>query len=248
MTPTMIAAIAGGAVLAALGGYLLGARLGVNARERLREALRRKEEELRLSRVELRAVLKAQKSGRVRETLDVVAQSRDIEVPDAEAKAEVDALAIQVREVMGPIAALARMQAALTELPDTFAHRGHLEGLLDEVARRAALTYVVLSDEAGLPLAASRADSPEAVAAAASVVLTLADRLEHSGQPTAVGAVVHDAESRRILHRIFTAGRERYVLTAVAEGVTLGPDALDPVLPRVRRLLHQLGPVEDVAV
>lgn len=245
MTPETIAVVVGGAVLAALGGYLLGVRMGVGVRERLRQSLRHREEELRRSRLELSAVLKAEKSERVRaETKDIVVDTRDVEAVESP---EVDQLAAQVREVMGPIAALARMQTALTGLPETFAHRGHLEGLLEEVASRASLTYVVLSDEAGLPLAASRADSPEAVAAAASVVLTLADRLEDSGQPAALGAVVHDAEGRRVLHRIFDAGSERYVLTAVAEGVTFGPDALDPVLPRVRRLLRQPGPVVEVA-
>lgn len=249
LTLPVIAILVVAAVVAAIFGYWLGARSGTSDRERLEQTLRHRDDELRRSRLETRAVLQAEKSERIRSTLDLAATKDVAETPaSAEPSArEVDALAAQVREVMGPLAALAKMQAALTQVPDTFTHRGHLEALLEEVVSRASLTYVVLSDEAGLPLAASHADSPEAVAASASVVLTLADRMRDTRQPEAVGAVVHDAQSRRIVHRIFSTGRERYVMTAVCEGLTLGPDALDPVLPRIRRLLEHPGPISDVA-
>lgn len=271
MLETILTGAAGG-VLLALGGYLVGVRMGALARERLRQVIRNREEELRRSRLELSGVLKAEKSGLVQSSnLPVIPPAEDalqerlqeIERRDAErtealmnqlqslqgslrgGEGRQDVLAAQVRDVVGPLADRARMQAALTDLPDDYRHRGHLSALLATVADRAALSSVILSDEAGLPLAEASADASEALAAAASLLLTLTDRLDSSGQPAAVGAVVRDTEGRLVLHRIFLAGRERYVLTGVSKGTSLSPEALDPVLPQIRQLLVQPGPIVD---
>ncbi len=271
MLETMLMAAAGG-VLLAVGGYLVGARIGSTARERLRQIIRNREEELRRLRLELSGVLKAEKSGLIQSSnlpvtapLDDALQDRlqEIERRDAErtealmsqlqrlqgslqgGDSREEDLAAQVRGVVGPLADRARMQAALTDLPDDYRHRGHLSQLLATVADRAALSTVILSDEAGLPLAEASAEASEALAAAASLLLTLTDRLDSSGQPAAVGAVVRDTEGRLVLHRIFLAGGERYVLTGVSKGTSLSPEALDPVLPQIRQLLVQPGPIVE---
>ncbi|MCK6551565.1 hypothetical protein L6R52_37380, partial [Myxococcota bacterium] len=116
-------------------------------------------------------------------------------------------------------------------------HRGHLTSLLEVITARASFGGAVLSDEVGLTVADTGVEGADAIAAAASMLLTLADRLSTSGQPAPVGFVARDGEGHLVLHRIFTAGEQRYVLTAVAKSGALGPDTLDPVLPELRRIL-----------
>lgn len=268
MTSELIVAALGVATLSGLVGYLWGARRGALARTRLDQALRTKEEALRRSKLELSGVLKAEKAAHLQSQTLAPATERserledrleEIERRDADRmqtllaqlqqlRGSIEggsqaALAAEVRDVVGPLADRARLQTALTDLPDTFLHRGHLSRLLVAVAERAALSAVILSDEAGLPLAEASSDASETLAAAASLLLTLSDRLSRSGQPGAVGAVVQDSEGRLVLHRIFQAGDERYVLTGVAKGRSLFPDSLDPVLPQIRQLLVQRGAV-----
>ncbi len=260
----------GSAFVLGIGGFLVGRRIGNTTRDDLTRSLRISQEDLRRSRLELSGVLKAEKSERVQtrdlpkpqetgteveiaqhlaeveqrsaeQTAAILAQIKDLRAEMQTSSEPQDMLTAQVREVVGPIAERARMQTALTNIPDTFSHRGHLEGLLAAIAERAGLSAVILSDEAGLLLAEAGADATDALAATASLLLTLADRLSNSGQPAAVSAVVQDAEARLIVHRIFFAGSERYVLTGVSKRTTVVPDILDPTLARLRRLLLQPG-------
>jgi hypothetical protein len=253
----------GAAALALVAGaFLVGRRLGRGAEARLQQKVRFKEEELRRTRLELSGVLKAEKSGsldlHVAPSLDPEVAAR-LEAMEAREEARQKELAAlieamdgrkvldELREVVAPLAEHARVQTALTELPSLYRHRGHLGQLLAEVAQRAGLSTMILSDEVGLPLAATAADGSEALAAAASLLLTLADRLASTGQPAPIGAVSRDVEGHLTLHRIFACGEERYVLTAVAKGTVLAPDSLDPILPQLRQLLIQRSAAVDAA-
>ncbi len=112
-----------------------------------------------------------------------------------------------------------------------------LPRVLDAICARGKLAAVVLGDEVGLPLgASSSATDVEVLAGVSSLVLTLADRSSEAGaRPLAV--LVHDDANRRILHRIFSVGDARFVLTAVARGRDLGTDALEPAVDKLEALL-----------
>ncbi|MCA9550146.1 MAG: hypothetical protein KC933_08930 [Myxococcales bacterium] len=264
-----ILAAAGGALALSGVAYFVGRRVGRAAEERMLQTVRFKEDELRRARLELSAVLKAEK--RVSQDLAAVAApipAAELPKLDPEVAARLEAMEAredarqkelaaliasmdgrkvldELREVMAPLAEQARVQSALSEMPTMYLHRGHLGHLLREVAARAGLSTMILSDEVGLPLAATSADASEALAAAASLLLTLADRLASTGQPAPVGVVTRDVEGHLTLHRIFSLDDERYVLTAVSKGTVLAPDSMDPVLPQLRQLLAQRSPEVD---
>jgi hypothetical protein len=117
---------------------------------------------------------------------------------------------------------------------------GALPALLDTIAQKAALSSLVLSDEAGLPLAASSdARDVDALAGTAAFFLTLSDRAERTGQPRPLSSVLLDDANRMTIHRTFTVGAARYTLSGVARGRSLAPGALDPALLSVERALLQ---------
>lgn len=56
-----------------------------------------------------------------------------------------------------------------------------------------------------------------------------------AGLPLAV--MVHDTANQTIVHRLFTAGGTRFLLTAVGHARALSPEILDPALSKLERLL-----------
>ena len=64
MFEAAVAVAVGGGLAAAIGGYLLGVRTGAGARARLEQRMRLKEEDLRQSRTQLRAVLQLMQARR----------------------------------------------------------------------------------------------------------------------------------------------------------------------------------------
>lgn len=221
---TSVAAAVGGVV-----GYLWARQRSEARHQGLRQTLRMREDQVR--------TLTFQLSGlrRVRDK-----PSATEPTPDP-ADAKIVAVLDEVRSMVAPLADQARRQAALTALPD-FEHRGHLAALLAEIGERAGLSSLVLSDEVGLPVADANSSASDELAASSALLLRFADRLRDSGQPVLVSAIIRDTEGRIVLHRVFDVGRERYVLTAVAERASLAPDALDPALPQIQNLLRQSTP------
>ncbi len=221
-----------GLIVGAVIGYLWAKRIAAARSEQLAQAVRMREDEVRNVRLQLSGLRRAYERGTV--SVDVPMQPRDDRVA---------AVLEEVRSMIAPLAAQAERQAALTHLSFGFANRGHLSGLLDEITRRAGLSAVVLSDAVGLPIADAGtddgADSGEALAAAAAIVLTLTDRLEQVGQPESLSLVVRDVRGRSVLHRIFDVHNERFVLTGIAESTSLTPDALDATLPQLRHILQK---------
>lgn len=267
----VLVALFGGVLLAA-GGYLLGLRRGTASQQRLRQALVSRQQELHRARLEFSGALKAERSGRLQSdpvagacnmsaalearlkglerrsdehTLALMSELQKLrgDLPGPATLKE--ALATELRAVMGPVADGVHRQAVLTALAGEYLHRGHLSKLLAAVAAHAGLAAVVLSDDAGLLLAETAAESSEGLAAAGSLLVTLTDRLDSFGQPGVIGAVVRDAQSRWLLYRIFMAGPERYVLIGVSDEAALAPHTLDPVLPQIRRLLVLPGMVPE---
>lgn len=194
----MLAIIAAAAFLGA--GYLFGARQGVAARDRLRQAL-----------AESEAKASVVPATDLRETL---------------------------REVIEPYNEDQRLHRALSTLDQEFSSRGELPDLLRRIAHRGGFTSVILSDEVGLPIAThGGAHVAETLAAVSSLLLKLVDRLATAELPAPIGAVFRDVDNQLLVHRVFSVGGERFVLTAVTRARALNPDVLDPALIRIEALL-----------
>jgi hypothetical protein len=142
-----------------------------------------------------------------------------------------------MRELVGPMLQKQRLGTELSQL-QTKSGLGELPRLLDSIAEKGGFESVVLSDDVGLPLAASaKARDVESYAGFSALLLTVADRITQSGAPAPVAIVVRDAAAQQILYRVFGVGTARYMLTAVARGVFLAPEALDPALGKLETAL-----------
>jgi hypothetical protein len=115
---------------------------------------------------------------------------------------------------------------------------GELPKLVDAITKKGGFASVVLSDEAGLPLAASdSALDVEGTAEAAAFFLTLAERSARAGHPRPIACVIMDDTNRLTLHRIFNVQSTRFTVSAVARGKLLVPGALDGALAPLERVL-----------
>ncbi|MFO0664221.1 MAG: hypothetical protein U0174_09720 [Polyangiaceae bacterium] len=136
-----------------------------------------------------------------------------------------------MNEVLAPFADRERLGRALSSIGVGRGGLGELPTLLDAIAEKAAFAGVVLSDEAGLPLAASTDTSDvEIIAASAAFFGTLAERSERAGQPRPLSCLILDETNRTLLFRLFSVGDSRFALSAVCRGKLLAPGALDPAL------------------
>ena len=227
-------------VVAALGTFACGVALGCLLISRrtthhvvmAKQTCRVREEEIRTLRLQLQGLRRAYETG----TLTV-------ENSATASQARVSALLEEVRSMVAPLANRMDRREALTHLPRRFVHRGHLCALLSEIGERADLGTVVLSDAIGLPIAAAGADdgpnAAETLAATSAMVLSLATRLEESGQPSLLGAVIRDADRRSVIHRPFDVAGEWFVVTGVSDSATVAPDIFDPTLRQLRQILRQ---------
>lgn len=150
---------------------------------------------------------------------------------------EVNAL----RAMLSPMLEREAIAQRLSRLKTTHGSRD-LPMLLDAIADAGGFSSVVLSDDVGLPLAASANASaiPESVdrlVGMASLVLMLADRALHDGEPKPIGVVTHDESNRMVIHRIFGVDKSRFLLTAAARGKALTPSVLDPIVGKLEAVL-----------
>lgn len=152
-----------------------------------------------------------------------------------------DAAAAELREAeraLTPIFERERTVQAIEHIQMGAGTRGELPRLLDAIARAGGLRALVLSDDSGLPLASNEgAERAEVLAAVWSQVLVLGDRVAANSEPPPVAMRVLDAHGRVIVLRVITAGRQRFVLVAVAHGEGLSADALEPAVPKLEQVL-----------
>ncbi len=135
-----------------------------------------------------------------------------------------------------------RRQRALASLPQGRGTRDELPALVQAIAEAGGFDAVVVSDEAGLPVATTaHAAEPELLAGIWSLLLTIADRVESTGAPPPLSIVVQDTRGRSTLHRIFAADGHRFLLTAVGGRGTVGPTTLDPALDQLAATLMRDG-------
>lgn len=144
-----------------------------------------------------------------------------------------------VQKTLSPILDKERLGRELAQL-ESGSSLGELPRILDAIAQKGGFSSVVLSDDVGLPLAASTAaKSVDWLAGMASLVLTLVERSERVGEPKPIGVVVHDESNQMLLHRIFRVGNQQFLLTAVSRGQDVAPSALDPALAKIERALSR---------
>lgn len=209
-----------------VGGYLVGAGRGWRAREALHE--------------QLDAALE-------KATRPAPAPAMPVEppapppLPPTPTQPAFDAATIRaaIREEFAHHRSPEDFGEAIARLPVGVGARGGLSPLLDTIAEIGGFTTVLLSDEIGLPLAASGGGSDvDSLAGVSSLLLTLADRVSDIGAPVPIAVTVQDVANRVLVHRIFRVGEERYLLTAVAHGRHVPPTMLDPAIGRIERLLE----------
>lgn len=144
----------------------------------------------------------------------------------------------EMQRVLAPLIERERLAGQLARLDVGRGTRGELPRVMDAIATVGGFSTVVLSDEAGLPLAVNQGNSDgEQLAGLWSLLLTVADRVAAAGAPVPVAIVVHDAANQTILHRLFTSAGNQFLLTAVSRGRSLAPEALDPALAKLERML-----------
>ncbi|AKV00821.1 hypothetical protein AKJ09_07484 [Labilithrix luteola] len=151
------------------------------------------------------------------------------------------AAAREFQSVLSPVLVREKLTSDLANVKATGGLRA-LPRLIDEIADAGAFSAVTLSDDAGLPVAASTnvdlaPDGVDRLVGTASLVLMLADRANLNGEPKPLGLVLHDESNRTVAYRIFGVEGARFVLTAATRGRLLSPDALDPLVGKLETVL-----------
>lgn len=142
-----------------------------------------------------------------------------------------------VMTLLGALSDAQRVEADLARL-ETRGSRGDLPQLLDAIRAAGSFAAVLVSDSMGLPLCISgQLDNADVIAGLSSILHSFADRHERMDQTALTAITLHTNSNQSILHRFFSLGAERYLLTVVATGRALPHHTLDPVLGELERLL-----------
>lgn len=204
----------GAAVLLLTAGYLFGVNRGYQARDQLRKQNLEYVSEL----VNVHHQLNQHRSG-TDETLRTT-----------------------IQELLTPILERDQLAHGLSQLRAASGRRD-VAALLDQIAERGNFSAVLLSNEDGIPLASSHNTRDiDRLAATASLLLFLADRMVRDHSPAPLSFMVHDEANALTLSRIFHVGDQRLSLTAVSTGAQLSPTALDPTLAKIDGVLLQGSP------
>jgi CTP:molybdopterin cytidylyltransferase MocA len=153
----------------------------------------------------------------------------------------------QLHAMLASVLEREKLTLSLSHLADDPAHRD-LSQLLDAIAEAGHFSTVMLSDNAGLPVAtstniAASSDSIERLVGASSLMLIVADRADTNGEPRPLGFVVHDESNRMACYRIFEVDGARFLLTVTTRARQLVPSSLDPIVGTLEATLAR--PLED---
>ncbi|MEO8411070.1 MAG: hypothetical protein ABI478_10900 [Propionivibrio sp.] len=205
---TILAVIVGigAAVILLMAGWLLGIARGAAARDQLRTQEHAHSEDL--------SRLRAQLSQRRSE--------------------QEDSLKSTIEQLLSPLLQRDRLSFDLAHLDGLSGEHRDLNQLLGQIADKGNFTTVLLSDNQGWPLAASRsAKDIDRLGATTSLLMLIADRMSADQAPLPLSFMVHDAANMVTLCRIFTVGDHRLALTAVSPSTQLTCTALDPALVKI---------------
>jgi len=249
----VIGLLAAAALLGA--GYQLGLSRGGHERSDLRSQLDKRSEELRsLLQVVSGSLRQHEAAQRLLETEikdrlgSVVATSADtgrmrtefqqMLAPLLERKRSNDELADTVQELLSPLMERERLGRDLAQLDLGTGQRQELPRLLDSIADTGGFSVVLLSDDAGLPLAASSGtDNPDRYAGFSSLLMSLIERLSREPGADPLAIVIYNTANEQMLSRVFSVSGQQLMLTAVTSGPGLSPIALDPALTKLQAVL-----------
>jgi len=149
-----------------------------------------------------------------------------------------DDLRNSMQQLLEPLMQREQLGQNLAEIDLGTGQREELPRLLDNIATTGGFSVVLLSDEAGLPLAASSGtDNPERYAGLASLLMLLIERLAREPGPEPLAIVVHNEANEQMLSRVFEASGQKLMLTAVSASSSMSPMALDPALTKLQTVL-----------
>lgn len=235
------------ATLLLTAGYLLGARQGLGARTHLRRQSLDQAIKLHQTREQLvyhQATADTLKES-TNKTLDVlIKQGEALQLmvhemvgPLVRRDKEVEELRVVIQEILAPLMQREQLALELANITTASGDRNGLTHLLDEIGAKGHFEALLLSDDEGLPVAASsNARDLDKLAALSSMVLVFADRMGRGGAAPQ-SLIVYDSENRESLCRIFHVGEQRLLLTAVCRGQHLSPTTLDAALSQVDKAL-----------
>ncbi len=143
-----------------------------------------------------------------------------------------------LENILAPIARTHSIRSKIEALDTSGLTRNDLSTLLTKVSQSCGLSTCVLVDTAGLPIAASADAADVDVLAGLSAVLhRLAIRTRDNGQPMPNAFIHRDEENRLTLARLVPIGDNYFTILAILHGSVIGPDALDPLVPVIRKVL-----------
>ncbi|MCB9655711.1 MAG: hypothetical protein H6729_16425 [Deltaproteobacteria bacterium] len=243
------------AVVLLLAGYLFGAKRGLGARRALARQLEEREDALRgqvqvvsdalVQRDQLQKLLETN-LGKAMEGLaakpsggaDLKRELRELLTPIIEKQEEAEGLRSTVHELLTPLMHRERLGQNLARLELGSGLRGDLPRLLARIAETGGFSTVLLSDEAGLPLASNgEAKALDRLTGLCSLMTLVVDRMRREGTAKPRALLVHDESNQEILSRLFEVAGQRLLLTVVSSGTTLSPTALDPALSKLTDVL-----------
>jgi len=206
MTMFAIASGLGAAILLLSAGYLFGARKGVLARDLLRRQ------------VQLQAA-----------SLDQLREQSRQKAADQDAT-----LRNTIQDVLAPLVERERISLDLAHLASEAGERRELVPLLDKIADVGRFETVLLTNEEGLPLAAnSGARHAERIAAAATRMALVAEKIADTDGTAPLSVMLRDSSDATTLCRIFRVQHQRLMLTALSNDSRLASVALDPAVAKI---------------
>lgn len=210
MTIFAIASGLGAAILLLSAGYLFGARKGATARDLLRRQVQ----------------LQAASLDQLREQSRQKATEQDVTLRNT------------IQDVLAPLVERERISLDLAYLASEAGERRELVPLLDRIADVGRFETVLLTNEEGLPLAAnSGARHTERLAAAATRMALVAEKIAEADGTAPLSAMLRDSADATTLCRIFRVQDQRLVLTALSNDSRLVSVALDPAVTKIELLL-----------
>lgn len=232
-------------------GYILGAKHGLQRRQLMIQQIRMFRQQSHINREELQHLRQQINEQRRRnkasedhvgEKIEAVLtqgnELRQLVEPLIKREAEFQNFYMAVQQTLNALMPSEQPDLDLSDLTINSKHRSELTRLLDQMAEKAHLTTVVISDEAGLPLAFnSDATQTDRMAALTSLIVLLSERISRNDGPAPLSVVIYDESNTQTLCRIFQVNQQKLFLLAQSVDVRLTPTALDAALPKVNSLL-----------
>ncbi|MCF6249809.1 MAG: hypothetical protein L3J75_00875 [Methylococcaceae bacterium] len=214
-------------------GYILGIKKGQHSREMLREFM--------ITELNQAEVPKSDQEKKLDLLLSQGDALQRVVEPLAKWDKQVETLNAAIKQVQDSVLLLDQDQGTvdLTDLKTNDLNRSNLTRLMDEIAEKGHFKVMLLSDDKGLPIAASsNAQQLDKLAAISSLVVIFGDRISQDDDESPQSFLIHYENNMDILCRIFVIGEQRMVLAVISSKQKLTTGALDSVLPKFTESLN----------